>query len=210
MAAPRARNARTDALGRTSRERVLASAEQLFAMKGFAGTSMSDIARGADAGKGSIYWHFQSKDEILLALLEQHAEAWIAESIEAARSAEGPLAKLGAALEMVERRMRRDRDALRLLLLSLLERTAVDARVRKRLREIYRRYRAETEREVGVILPFVPDAQRRVISTVLLALFDGLFLQWQLDPQEVDTERLFADLREGVAMIGRMLGLGRG
>ncbi|MCC7538983.1 MAG: TetR/AcrR family transcriptional regulator [Deltaproteobacteria bacterium] len=205
---PRPRNARTDALGRTSRERVLASAEQLFALKGFAGTSMSDIAKGAEAGKGSIYWHFESKDDILLALLEQRAEAWIAESVEAARSAEGLVAKVDAALAMAERRMRRDKDALRLLLLTLLERSAVDARVRKRVREVYRRYRAETERELAAMMPMVPPAQRRAIGVLVLGAFDGLFLQWQLDPQEVDTEQLIGDLRDGVRMIAALFGRG--
>lgn len=187
---------------------MLASAEQLFALKGFAGTSMSDIARGAEAGKGSIYWHFESKDEILLALLEQRAEAWIAESVEAARSAEGLVAKVDAALAMAERRMRRDKDALRLLLLTLLERSAVDARVRKRVREVYRRYRAETERELAAMMPMVPPAQRRAIGVLVLGAFDGLFLQWQLDPQEVDTEQLIGDLRDGVRMIAALFGRG--
>lgn len=183
---------------------MLASAEQLFSQKGFAGTSMSDIASAAEAGKGSIYWHFSSKDEILLALLEQRAEAWIAESIEAARSAEGLVAKVDAALSMVERRMRRDRDALRLLLLTLLERSAVDVRVRERVRDVYRRYRAETEREIGSMLPFVPPAQRRAIAVLVLGAFDGLFLQWQADPDDFDTEQLVYDIREGVRMLATL------
>ena len=55
-------------------------------------------------------------------------------------------------------------------------------------------------------MPIVPPAQRRAIAVLVLAAFDGLFLQWQLDPQEVDTERLIADLREGVRMVAALFG----
>lgn len=206
VSAARPRNARTDAQGRTSRARILESAERLFAQKGFAGTSLADIAREADSGKGSIYWHFESKDDILLALLERRAESWIEESLAAGRSAEGLLAKLDAAVEMAEGRMRRDQDALRILLLTLLERSAIDPRVRKRLRVIYRRYRAETVRYLGEILPIVPEPQRVAMATLLLAAFDGVFLQWQLDPSEVDVGRLFSDLRNGVRMLAALAG----
>ncbi|CAG1001545.1 HTH-type transcriptional regulator MtrR [Burkholderiales bacterium] len=50
-----------------SRERLLAVAVREFSRKGFARTSMRDIARAAGIQAGSLYYHFASKDELFAA-----------------------------------------------------------------------------------------------------------------------------------------------
>jgi AcrR family transcriptional regulator len=52
-----------------SRERTLRRARELFADKGYAATSMEDIARAAGVGRRSVYEAFGSKRGVLLALL---------------------------------------------------------------------------------------------------------------------------------------------
>jgi AcrR family transcriptional regulator len=53
----------------SARERILDVAEALFAERGFAGTSMRDIARGVDLKPASIYSHFSGKQELYEAIL---------------------------------------------------------------------------------------------------------------------------------------------
>lgn len=48
---------------------ILAGAVQAFSANGFAATSMREIAQRADTSLGTIYYHFESKDEILRALI---------------------------------------------------------------------------------------------------------------------------------------------
>lgn len=50
---------------------ILQTAAQLFANQGFEGCSVDDIAAKAKIAKGTIYYHFKSKEEILLALLDE-------------------------------------------------------------------------------------------------------------------------------------------
>jgi len=50
-----------------SRDRLLAVAVREFSQKGFARTSMRDIAKAAGIQAGSLYYHFGSKDELFLA-----------------------------------------------------------------------------------------------------------------------------------------------
>jgi TetR/AcrR family transcriptional regulator, cholesterol catabolism regulator len=54
-----------------NREQILESAAQLIRMKGYHAASMQDIADAVNLQKASLYHHFSSKQEILLALLDQ-------------------------------------------------------------------------------------------------------------------------------------------
>jgi AcrR family transcriptional regulator len=57
-----------DQAGASTRERILDVALDLFTDQGFDGTSMREIAERLHITKPSIYYHFASKDEILMAL----------------------------------------------------------------------------------------------------------------------------------------------
>jgi AcrR family transcriptional regulator len=55
----------SDSLPEGTRGRILLAAVQLFASKGFAGTSIRDIAPAAGVQTATLYGHFASKDEML-------------------------------------------------------------------------------------------------------------------------------------------------
>jgi TetR/AcrR family transcriptional regulator, cholesterol catabolism regulator len=54
-----------------NRARILEVAAQLIQQKGYHAASMQDIARAVNLQKASLYYHFATKQEILLALLDQ-------------------------------------------------------------------------------------------------------------------------------------------
>ncbi len=47
-----------------TKEKILDAALKLFSGKGYHETSMAEIAEEAGLGKGTLYWHFSSKDEL--------------------------------------------------------------------------------------------------------------------------------------------------
>ena len=53
------------------KELILDAMEQLMAVMAYSEISVDSIARQAGIGKGSIYYYFKSKDEILYSLIEQ-------------------------------------------------------------------------------------------------------------------------------------------
>ena len=56
------------------REEILLAAEKVFAAKGFFPTTMSDIARQAEFGTGTLYKYFKSKEELYFTLIDEKVE----------------------------------------------------------------------------------------------------------------------------------------
>lgn len=57
-----------------TRERLIATAMQLFWQKGYGATSVADILQAADAKSGSLYHFFPGKQDLLLAVLARYRE----------------------------------------------------------------------------------------------------------------------------------------
>lgn len=56
--------------GRGGRERALAAASGLFAKQGITATTMEDVAAAAPVSKRTLYAHFPTKEELVLAQLD--------------------------------------------------------------------------------------------------------------------------------------------
>ncbi|EMS72650.1 TetR/AcrR family transcriptional regulator [Ruminiclostridium cellobioparum] len=54
------------------RNEILDAADQLFGEKGFDGTSTNDILEKVGIARGTLYYHFKSKEDIMDALIERH------------------------------------------------------------------------------------------------------------------------------------------
>lgn len=53
-----------------TRTRILEAAAQVFAQKGYHETRVDDIVTASGTSKGSVYFHFPSKEKIFLALID--------------------------------------------------------------------------------------------------------------------------------------------
>ena len=127
---------RPQARGLVTRERLLRSAETLFTRRGYDGTAMSDVARQAGVGVGTLYHHFPDKRTLLLDLVDDWgdrvaAERRTEESFETLLG-EDPHASIHRGLRASYERLKR-KPPLYLLVLGLAER---DPEVRARYQRI--------------------------------------------------------------------------
>lgn len=80
------------------RSELMETADKLFAERGFASVRVSDIVAAAGVAQGTFYYYFKTKDDILVALLEQKWSQ-IADYInEKASTVADPVARLKTAL----------------------------------------------------------------------------------------------------------------
>jgi AcrR family transcriptional regulator len=115
------------------RQAVLDAAARLFSERGYEGASMRDIAKAAGMLAGSMYYHFASKEDLLIAVHEAGVARFEA-AVEGAISAgQDPWSQLEAAViahletllaggdytQVVIRELPREPDALRVKLTGL-------------------------------------------------------------------------------------------
>ncbi len=57
-----------------TRDRLIDTARELFWIQGYEGTSVAEILKKAEINSGSLYYHFKSKEDLLLAVLDRYKE----------------------------------------------------------------------------------------------------------------------------------------
>ncbi len=72
------RESRFDRRRADTKARILDASNRLFAERGYAATSMGDIADAADVATRTLYLHFDSKAAILLAYVDEWLDAYVA------------------------------------------------------------------------------------------------------------------------------------
>ena len=171
------------------RERLLRAALECLREKGYAATTARDIAGAADVSLGAIGYHYGSKDALLHEAIGLGFHEW-AEHVAArvfADPAASPADRLRLSLDETIESFADQRP----LLLAFVEALAPAARapeLRERLAEQYRESRAQ----FGALLAAAFGERANdegvdigVLSSVLVAIFDGFVLQWLLEPEAV-------------------------
>ncbi len=154
-----------------TRDRILDVALDLFTDQGFDGTSLREIAERLNVTKAALYYHFESKDDILLALHMRLHEFGREALLEMAKQEPVTLAQWGELLDEVVDAMLAQR---RLFLmhernqaaLEKLHRAEHDAE-HEDLQNQFRRVLADTR---------IPLEDRVRMAASFGVLFSGLFL----------------------------------
>ncbi len=100
------------------RDDILHAAAQIFGQKGYTAASMQEIADAVGLQKPSLYHHVNSKQEILLALLDHALDSLIADMQDVLASGAPADKKLQAAMRAYIRRMTAEADLAAVLLLE--------------------------------------------------------------------------------------------
>jgi AcrR family transcriptional regulator len=167
-----------------SREQVLDAAIAVLAEKGVAATSVQDIADGAGLSKGAVHYHFESKDELLVCVLERCCEVMEVR-------VRAVFAEPGLPLERADRALgamwsfRRDGVPEMRVLTQLHGLSSKNENVQRALREALARARQQII-DVGltelIALGIKPKVPIEVIPRLLLATLDGLAMHREVDP----------------------------
>lgn len=89
------------AKGELTRRNIIEKSLQLFSVKGYFNTSISDILQATGLTKGGLYCHFKSKEEVWRAVYDDAVEIWRSVVFKDVRSVADPLERIERTIENV-------------------------------------------------------------------------------------------------------------
>ena len=102
--------ARTGTHEPEARERIVDSSYELFSRRGIQAVGVDEVVENAGVAKATLYRHFPSKDDLVLAFLERREELWTHELVEAGAKSRGstPEGQLLAIFDVFDEWFRRE------------------------------------------------------------------------------------------------------
>jgi AcrR family transcriptional regulator len=93
-----------------ARERIVDSSYELFSQRGIQAVGVDEVVENAGVAKATLYRHFPSKDDLVLAFLERREELWTHELVEAGAKSRGstPEGQLLAIFDVFDEWFRRE------------------------------------------------------------------------------------------------------
>jgi AcrR family transcriptional regulator len=163
--------------GVRTEEAILQATLTLLATRGIHGMSLDLLSRVL-----YLFARAPAREMLALPTIEQRADA---------------------AWRFFEQTIRERPELRRLVLWLIFECVEERPEMRTRLQQLYRSIRDMFEQGLREVVP--DAAQRRRLAIITLATFDGLFIQWLLEPDAIDVEAIHSELRlmNDVARLGR-------
>jgi AcrR family transcriptional regulator len=193
-----------DARVEERRNQILDAAATVFARKGYHVATMDDIVKESKLSKGAIYWYFKSKKEIFLELARRFSESDRTRLEEAVNSGKTFVEKVQGLFQwlistenetgcdteqgLVERR----------LIAEFWQQGVVDPEVQAIFKAGYHYWFDFGEKiiqeavDAGEIRPVDAAA----LSTLIVAITDGVSTHWLLNVNRTPSERVFKTMLE--------------
>jgi AcrR family transcriptional regulator len=180
MSTPETRQASADSRSaQDSRDEILRAAMRLFANRGFHETSMSEVAREAHVSKALIFWHFKTKEELFVAVLNRLLEPYFIDFAEEA----GVLDERGQIKKLIEFYLSFVQDnasSVRFFLAQMLHDQHFSEGLNEQVLKLYSGYRS-------MLVEIIARAQQKGLCTVrfspeaaagfLLSALNGILIE---------------------------------
>jgi TetR/AcrR family acrAB operon transcriptional repressor len=182
-----------------TRERLIEAATQLFADRGYRDTSVQAIGAAAGISRGSIFWHFGSKEGLLLAVVERAFAEWESEVLVPDVGDAVGVEAIRRALDAHRRFLVDDSaKAIRLLFVLMFEALGPRPEHAQRFVDLHAHLRtlggawlAEGQKRGDVR----DDVDPVAATTILVGTMGGVAYQYLLDPS-LDLEQIYDDMAD--------------
>jgi AcrR family transcriptional regulator len=188
-----------------TREKLYEAAARVFGEQGIGGASIEAIAAAAGFSRGAFYSNFKSKDELIIAMIEDHVEQSIRRNLDLL-AVHKNLADFIDALKAMDRTRQ---DPLGRSPLLHMEMILYVARAEKRRPELAKRLRARRKLIADIVETTLKNSGRNGVlnptwtGSIVLALEDGFRLHRLIDPETTPADsflRSIADLQRAIGI----------
>ena len=176
------------------KETIIRESTRLFLANGYRGTSVKQITEAAGIGRGTLYWYFKSKEEILESVFRKFERGFVEGLMGAVRNCDGDFIAKYKVFHKFATEFARDNRDLALAsntLMSEIVGTGAEAeRVTKAIWEKYRLF-LEEMLEDGKREGTVPaEVDSVTYAHVIMASHTGMLVQWFVNGDSFDVPPL--------------------
>jgi AcrR family transcriptional regulator len=176
------------------KDQIISAAMREFVKKGFAKTTISDIAKAAGIGKGTVYEYFSTKEEIIHFTFEHFVRALELDFEEALISNLSPIEKINQIFDGFAGFLDSHSTEMMELMFDFWSESIRNKGDSKNiiLQEMQKFYRAYREIFADIIIEgmstgdFRKDINPKSASSMIVGALDGIMVQWILDRENFD------------------------
>jgi len=188
-----------------TRDKLFEAAARVFEDQGIGGASIEAIAAAAGFTRGAFYSNFASKDELIIAMIEDHVE----QSIRRMHELLARHKNLADFIDALKSMDRSQQDPLGRSPLLHMEMILFVSRAEKRRPELAKRLRARRKLIVDIVEATAKNSGRNGIlspawaGAVVLAMEDGFRLHRLIDPETTPADsflRAIGDLQRAIGI----------
>ncbi len=159
------------------RAQILTAAIDCFSKNGYHNTTMDDIVAASGMSKGSLYWHFKNKQDVLVSAVKWYFDQLAENLFPMIENIPSIVERLKMILSAFSQVMDSD-DSIFRVFLDFYAQTRSDPEVERLARELILPYidLIAVQIQQGVDEGELRPVNARHIAVSLMAAFDGLFL----------------------------------
>lgn len=179
---------KTRASGQDVRELILETAAELMFRKGVKATSLKDIAQAAGISKGTLYYYYSAKEDIVydiadknMTMITEELMAWVEHS----DLEQSPAQLLKTAFEKLVSSETKGR--LHLFLLN--DAAAEGTKLAEKFKRRYEEWRQNIKEALDRVAP-QNKAHNTALSYLILAVLDGMIIQKTCGAEEMPIDEM--------------------
>jgi AcrR family transcriptional regulator len=179
--------------GAKSRKKLLKAAVQVLGAEGYSGFSIDRIVRTAKVNRSALYWHFDSKNGLLIATLGEMSRIWMEEFARHTAEGASPLDQLDIMIGRVRHLITQAPEHRRMTFSLLLERGEKDGEIRAGIAHLFE------QRCLALVDGFaeasgLPRERVAAMADTAIAIADGLLLRYLSDGSETRLDAVLAEM----------------
>jgi AcrR family transcriptional regulator len=186
-------------------EKLFEAAARVFEEQGIGGASIEAVVAAAGFSRGAFYSNFNSKDELIIAMLEEHVEQSIRRNLDLLTRHKS----LADFIDAVKNMDRSRQDPLGRSPLLHMEMILYVARAEQRRPELAKRLRARRKLIADIVETTLKNSGKNPAlnpawtAAIVLALEDGFRLHRLIDPETTPSDsflRAISDLQRAIGI----------
>ncbi len=165
-----------------TRERILDAAVDVLAQRGYSAAGVQEIVDRSGTSKGSFYFHFHSKETMVMVLVDRMSEKLVKKVQDSIRHQPTPVHRVAAGIEVLMATFARQRKVAQVLLLNIMGHgKAIDKKflpLRDRFSELI-----QQELDAAVAQGQIAPQDTALISRMWVGSLQEVIMRWLLTSQ---------------------------